>query len=285
MLTQLYHLHALSPLHVGVGQAIGIVDLPIMREKTTQLPLVPGSAIKGVLRDQFRNHPRQTALFGPDEIKAGDAPHAGALAFADAQLLLLPVRSLIGVCAYATSPYLLQRYQRLTRHCGVSALPEVPSIGATQTLTTSDCGLQLDGKVLLEDLDLDAQQAPAVDAWAQHLSTALRDDTLPAELRRSLLIVPDAVLDHLAHTGTDIRARIRLNDQTGTVAQGALWYEENLPAEAVLAGLLAIDQARDPEGGNAPAMREQFTTHLGPDSLVQIGGKASVGRGLVRFIL
>jgi CRISPR-associated protein Cmr4 len=49
-----YLLHALSPLHAGTGQAVDIVDLPIARMESTRIPLVPGSSIKGVLRDAAR---------------------------------------------------------------------------------------------------------------------------------------------------------------------------------------------------------------------------------------
>ena len=40
MKTNIYYLNAISPLHVGVGQALCVVDLPIMREKSTHLPIV-----------------------------------------------------------------------------------------------------------------------------------------------------------------------------------------------------------------------------------------------------
>ncbi len=59
MLTQIFHLHALTALHVGAGQALGVVDLPLARARATHLPLVPGSALKGVLRDEFAGNARQ----------------------------------------------------------------------------------------------------------------------------------------------------------------------------------------------------------------------------------
>ena len=54
MNTRIFHLHALSALHVGTGQSIGAIDLPIARSRATNLPLVPGSALKGVLRDEAK---------------------------------------------------------------------------------------------------------------------------------------------------------------------------------------------------------------------------------------
>ncbi|RMD58772.1 type III-B CRISPR module RAMP protein Cmr4, partial [Candidatus Parcubacteria bacterium] len=50
MQAKLMFLHALSPLHAGTGQGVGAIDLPIAREKGTEIPIVPGSSLKGVLR-------------------------------------------------------------------------------------------------------------------------------------------------------------------------------------------------------------------------------------------
>ncbi len=51
--TRMYWIHAITPLHVGSGRGVGFIDLPIMREKVTSWPLVPGSAVKGVMREHF----------------------------------------------------------------------------------------------------------------------------------------------------------------------------------------------------------------------------------------
>lgn len=53
MTTKIYWLEAITPLHVGMGRGVGFIDLPIIREKVTGWPLVPGSAVKGVIRDHF----------------------------------------------------------------------------------------------------------------------------------------------------------------------------------------------------------------------------------------
>ena len=46
MLTKLLFIHALSPLHAGTGQGVGIIDQPIAREKATGIPFLPGSSSK-----------------------------------------------------------------------------------------------------------------------------------------------------------------------------------------------------------------------------------------------
>lgn len=173
MHAQIFHLHALSALHVGVGQAVGVVDLPIMRARASQLPIVPGSAIKGVLRDEFASHEKQKVLFGPDEIKDDKAAHAGALAFGDAQLLILPVRALAGVSAFVTCPFVLNQYRRDLLRAGAADLPDVPKPAAEGGLVTADSVNRLqDGKLVLEDLDIAVE--PGADGFAGHFKRLAR---------------------------------------------------------------------------------------------------------------
>lgn len=67
----LLFLYTETPLHVGSGEGLGAIDLPIMREKLSDLPVVPGSGIKGALREVFgdgedaADRPLTEALFGP----------------------------------------------------------------------------------------------------------------------------------------------------------------------------------------------------------------------------
>ena len=50
----LLYLHAITSLHPGSGTALGVVDLPIQRERHTGWPVIPASSIKGVFRDACR---------------------------------------------------------------------------------------------------------------------------------------------------------------------------------------------------------------------------------------
>jgi len=109
----IYHLHALSPLHCGTGQSAEVVDLPIARSRATKLPIVPGSSLRGVLRQAITQDHRKDAdvLFGPRNIAGQDNIRAGALAVGDGNLLLLPVRCLAGVVSFVPSPFVLRRYR------------------------------------------------------------------------------------------------------------------------------------------------------------------------------
>lgn len=289
MKTNVFHVHALSPLHVGIGQAVGVVDLPIARSRATNFPIIPGSAIKGALRNEFRETQTQKELFGPCEISDNQSAQAGALAFGDAHLLLFPVRSLNGVMAMITCPFVLKRYQQDLNRSGKTDLPEVPDAVGEQALIGAGNANVLSGKVLLEDLDLDAHENNQVTAWAKWIAKNVHGShpAFQNEVERHTVLVSDEAFSFLVDTATEVRARIRINDDTKTVKSGALWYEENLPAESVLWGIVGIGKSRNPSGQenrDEAAMETAWNGVAKQIASMQIGGKATVGRGLIRFL-
>lgn len=178
MTTHITFVHALSPLHAGTGQGVGVIDLPIAREKATNLPYLPGSSIKGALRAGCSDAARQT-IYGADarELEALES----STQFSDQRLLLLPIRSLAGTFAWVTSPYILQRFRRDLQDMGVEDLFDIPLPDANECCVASDKSvIQINDKVYLEDLDLVSKTtSKEVDAWAKWIATHVfrGDDT------------------------------------------------------------------------------------------------------------
>ena len=101
-------------------------------------------------------------------------------------------------------------------------------------------------------------------------------------LEERFCIVSDDVLSFLLETATEITARIHLQEESKTVEDGGLWYEEALPAETILLGLgLAVptinEKTRSPK--RQPEEIFKFIQGLVQEPL-QLGGRATVGRGL-----
>lgn len=192
-----------------------------------------------MLRDRASAWDRDTlfAVFGPDTENASE--HAGAVQVGDAKLLLLPVRSLYGVFALVASPYLLERFRREALMAGLQP-PGVPGLqDPTRVLLAPGSRLLGDGeKVYLEDLDLKAQGEEGVAAWERWLA-----ERTEAPVLGRLAVVHDDLMGFLLETATEVVARIRLDDETKTVAKGALWYEESLPAESLLYALVRADRS------------------------------------------
>lgn len=286
---RLLFIHALSPIHAGTGQSVGAIDLAIARDRATNHPYIPGSSIKGVLRDRAKqvSPDDAIAIFGPETANAGD--HSGAVIVGDANLLLLPVRSVAGTFAYVTSPFLLHRFLRDCTESGLQNLPTVPTPtdvnngyvggGAKVRVTSGNAH-----RVILEDLDVTANVDNKVDAISTFLGQALfkgqNNEPWRTGLAQRMVVVHDDVMSFLSEHATDVVARICLNSDTKTVKKGALWYEESLPTETVLVSVVGAM-------GNGKATEANVferLTHLTTRPL-QLGGKATVGRGRCRAVL
>jgi CRISPR-associated protein Cmr4 len=300
MTTRLTLIHAMSPLHAGTGQSVGAIDLPIARERPTGIPLIPGSSIKGALRARSagrnkENKQKTWDVFGPETEES--SAYSGSVQFSDAHLLLMPVRSIRGTFAWVTSPYLLRKFARGAREAGfeLAALPGSP--GAQNCCVLSDTltvTAGADRKVVFEDLDfiVAAEQKASLQVFADKLALELFPDGSadPAEWRKSLVdricLIDDDIMSLVLETATEVNAHIRLDDQTKTVAQGALWYQESLPAETVLAGI-AVAAKVNAVNGRSERTAVELLDHVASltDGLVQLGGKATVGQGscFVRF--
>jgi len=292
--TRLFHLHTLSALHCGTGQSVGVVDLPIARARATQLPIVPGSSLRGVLRQHIEAHDRPLAmqLFGPRLVSGDDQSFAGAMAVGDAHLLSLPIRALAGISCFVTSPFILTRYARDLRASGIDT-PSIPAPKDEQAaLVVSDSVNRLDGKLILEELDLTPKPSHEADTWAAWIAERAHpaDTDGQRDFRCRFAIVSDAIMGFLSETATELRTRISIDQRTGTVKESALWYEEHLPAESILWGVYALGDSRQrsAEGGPTPAagLAAQLLSHAPADTglLLQLGGQAGVGRGLVRLL-
>lgn len=287
MEARMMYLHALSPVHTGTGQAVDVIDLPIARELATNWPYIPGSSVKGVLRalcEPDRNAPATEQLhwveaFGPRTEQASEG--AGTLLFADGRLLCLPVRSLYGTFAWISSPLALDRYRRDHTAAG---LPEPPAAGIVpaegRIAVIGGSSIANGGTVYLEDLDLAADEA-TLKPLADHIAEAVFPDTVWRDhFLARFGVVGDTTFSFLAETCTEVTARIKIKEDTKTVQEGALWYEEAIPAETIFsAPLLAA-----PRGGRSAAPSYDLVTEHTKE-LVQIGGHAGIGRGLMALRL
>ena len=161
-------IYAVSPLHMGAGSAVGLIDNPIQREVHTDWPTMAGSGIKGAIRhalcslEGWKNG-KCTAIFGP-EPRPGVELHAGAVSFTDAQVVCFPVRSLKRAYVYATCPTALARLKRLT-----NAGWQAPRVDEQEALIAND-DLKQDRHLILEALAFNANKHDVVATIAEALA-------------------------------------------------------------------------------------------------------------------
>jgi CRISPR-associated protein Cmr4 len=284
MNARLLLIHALSPVHCGTGQAVGGIDLPIAREKPTNIPLVPGSSIKGVLQAMKETDSTlHRAVFGPKPENASD--NAGSVQVSDANLVFLPVRSLRGTFAWVTSPYIVRRLLRDARECGIDLGERLRDPEEREALVTGD-KLVANDKVVFEDLDFTRRNDATLKTLAAAVAARLLDEADRAFFVERVCLVHDDVMALLLQTSTEITMRVRLDPEHKTVVPGALWSEEALPIESVLAGLVLATPVKQ-KGGTVPDAGAMlgYLNDLVERGAVQLGGKATVGRGLCRLRL
>lgn len=282
-------LYSVSPVHMGAGQAVDVIDNPIQRERHTQHPCFAGSGIKGAVRHSYQALGGSEAdiarLLGPDS--GSSQLHAGAISFGDAQLLALPVRSLKGGYVYATCPQALARAQRLLQLTGKAAA--WPALTVEDGLCLFANPMLLSGdKLHLEAFEYTAKASEplaqiATDIAQRALPDGAANDFFRAKLSTDLVLLSDTDFGYFAKHAMLVESHVRINHETGTADDGGLFYTENLPPESLLIAPLLASQTRTGKQDDHLGAEEVFAK-IAPvlhDKLLQIGGDATTGRGLV----
>ena len=290
----LLFLYTETPLHVGASAALDAIDLPIQRERMTRLPVVPGSGLKGALREAVslacpEDDWRMVALFGPEAPDPGEeraeakdqdkdppkkpvpSDFGGAISLTDARLLLFPARTARGGWAWACSALVLQRLARDLLALGVDR-PAWADLSAEEGRARVGLSSKVvgDNLLIIEDLSFISEQDPRVETLAIWLADRLPQgpayDPFRKRLPAQVAVLSDGDFTDLCEHATEVTTRVRLDPDTRTVQRGALWTEESLPAESLLWSGVWVDDARYPregKGGRRNWMVEQHAPEGG----------------------
>lgn len=310
-----------TPLHAGSGSDLGIVDLPIQRERHTSFPKIEGSSLKGALREAEeysvlkpyliahskkeevkKELKKLNIVFGHDDgalsgfskeemqnlFDAGDETEkkdfAGAIGFTDARLLLFPVKSMKGVFAWITCSKVLKQFKKDLELTDITGIPPIPpeSTGGTNSNLYISSSQK---KVVLEEYAFDVEENETVDQlgeWlAQHLFGA-DDSYWNSKMKTDIIVLPDDDFKDFVNLSTEVITRTKISNVTGTVESGALFTEEYLPAESIMYSLVLAHHefSGKKERMTTDDVLNFFNKNL--EEVVQIGGSATLGKGLVR---
>ncbi len=285
--------YAVSPVHMGAGTATGLIDNPIQRERHTNHPSFAGSGIKGAVRHGFEALDGDPALidrlFGPES--SSDNLHAGAISFGDAQLVVFPVRSLRGGYVYATCPQALARAKRLLGLTGNTVNWKVPQVDEGNCRLANGDLLSDEKRLHLEAFEYEATLDDAIEA----IGRSLAEQALPGEdgyayfrekLVNDLVVLSDTDFSYFVENATLVETHVRIDEDTGAAKDGGLFYTENLPPESLLIAPLMASKTRtgskekDDWEDDASGVLLKIRNVL-DGKLLQIGGDATTGRGLV----
>jgi CRISPR-associated protein Cmr4 len=283
MTQHLITLYTRTPLHIGSGTSVDVVDLPLMRERITNFPVIPSTSLKGVLREAARQkfgESKQTrVLFGEDRKLNSDdgeggkvAAHAGCLQIMEGKLLAFPVRSLAGCFAWLTCPAILRRFERDT-----GSKLDIPEIQKDQAIVGGNSESVVTGQnvVVLEEYAIAAVNSDKHAAITAALAS-LSDDPLWKEKHaKRLVLLHDEDFQHFASTCTEVVSRIVINPKTRT--NDNLFNQENIPCETLFYSVITVLAARRDGVEVKPA--EHLKSLLDANPNLQIGGDETTGHG------
>ncbi|MBQ7176836.1 MAG: type III-B CRISPR module RAMP protein Cmr4 [Victivallales bacterium] len=292
-LNNIVTLFARTPLHVGAGNSVGAIDAPIIRERHTNVALIPGSSLKGVLADLWPNEKTGVKMVDGKEVDvlgrgkeareifgddSQDTSCSGELLVGEARVVAFPVRSAKNSFAWIVSPMILQRFYRDFRQ----EMPNLPKLDEKTCLAPDEVCLDND-KVVLEEYLF--TKTGTVNQEIVNTFKALSDEPLWKDtIANRLVIVSDEILSYFIKNACEVTARIRIDDTIGSVAKGALFYQEQLPSEVMLYAILGELGIHTTPPVNAVEKVEAKVRNNG--SILQIGGDATIGLGFcsVNFI-
>ena len=292
-----------TPIHAGSGNDLGYIDNPIQREVHTGYPKIEGSTLKGAIRQAFEAKAGKdknkwikiNKVFGydedlPEDVKGDVSSHfgentdfAGAISFTDARILLFPVKSLKGTFAWITCPRVLAKFKKeLEEVCNpkVNTNFQIPNLNG-KALITQKSNLRLDnGKIQLDEYIYDVEENEQVNSIAKWL----KENVFPnnglevGDIEKQLVIVDNDDFADFVRFGTEVVTRIKIDNDTGTVKEGALFTVEYLPSETVMYSLVMFAPEFRKEGMSEKEV-EKFFDDNKPDYF-QLGGDATLGKGI-----
>jgi CRISPR-associated protein Cmr4 len=256
----LVYLYLLSPLHTGGTTQEGNL-LGIARESHTNLPYVPSSTIRGRLRASVEDKTRKFALFG-NELDNGETLTQGSIWVGDGSILWLPVPSLSHGVVWVSCPNLLRRWLRFS---GNPERLEVPDPYQTSLSTNAP--------VYLKDAILPATSLMQWTDWDKFTSNHPE-----AEGFKNILVLPDQHCDTLIQMSLWRQVKIKLDKHKSV--DGGFRYEEAIPPDTLMYFPWGVTSQAN---GISKQALTDFQSLLQKDSILQIGGQESLGRGFVQL--
>ncbi len=265
------YLYSLAPIHCGGEGDLGNI-LDIAREVHTGFPYIPGSSLRGNLRNivDQSDHAAADRLFGK-ELTIGDQMGVHQVWFGDARLLWVPMRTMSkdnqDIFVWVSCPTLLLNHALITRQEAVS-FPE-EAVGDRP------------GRYVIADAGLEVQQATDAQKnvmnlakWPSHLESRIQ-----SVWKKRRIVLPDSVFQILMEHSlwTQVRNKIQ-SGENGANREGSaeiFWTDICIPRDTIFYFTWGYQALKNNLIGSQDCQR--LSTVL--SGLVQVGGQGNVGRG------
>ncbi len=280
-----------TPMHVGAGASVGVVDLPIIRERHTGYPVIPGSSLKGVLAALWNDKDNLTKdnkrikdsdleiLFGRDDFDSNDEAkkaQAGKLLVGEAKILAFPVRSAKNAFAWCTCPTIIYRLLRDLQPIAGPNLPndlKLPQLNADQCLAAEAlCFTENGRKIILEEYCLQAIPNKDIDpALIAALEKMSEDPVWRQELGQHLVILSNEMFSYFVQNACEIAQHVKIDIDTNAAQSGALFNQENVPSETMFYALMTETKDKCLEKLAAKLKDNKHILQIGADATTGLG--------------
>lgn len=295
------------------------VDQPIQRSVTTGFLSINANAVRRMLREPFRSGSEddkktERAIFGSIlGARAGDFSD-GILSTSDAQVLLLPVA--FGgrlpapadpdpVFVWTTCPLQVAELRRGLVRIGVKPDQLPPDLDGQ--ITGSDAlvgaGFEAAQHILLLGTSvrvrfdervaqlagwLRAQalpQLPAYGPWQDRLAQTKGNGKDKIVVWSGIVVVNERLFGEFCRSACPVEDHVMIEPESGTVRQGALWREEDIPQDALMFAAVQAEKPRSdaPDNLKQDGALKELARRLSQDTLLQLGGGQGTGKGYVRM--
>jgi CRISPR-associated protein Cmr4 len=280
------YLYSLAPIHCGGEGDLGNI-LEIAREVHTNFPYVPGSSLRGSLRDEVLQYAGEEAanrLFGKELNGAGQMG-VHQVWFGDARLLWMPMRTMAiqgsgrNVFTWVSCHSLIQDHALISRKPFVT-FPDHP-VG---TNAKDEAYLVSDAEITVRPMSDPQKTATLLSGnWANSLSGVQSD------WAKNHIVLPDddfqVLMEH--SLWTQVRNKIQENENGKTQAGAAeiFWTDVCIPRDTILYFPWGYNLLKDRPGvtNNTRVTADDHNRLIEIlQGLLQVGGQANVGRGWVQ---
>jgi CRISPR-associated protein Cmr4 len=272
---RLGYLYSLAPIHCGGEGDLGNI-LEIAREIHTDFPYIPGSSLRGSLRNEVLQYKGKTIcdrLFGR-ELTTTDPMGVHQVWFGDARLLWVPMRTLSlngnDVFSWVSCHSLIRDHGILSKQS--KAIFPDNAVGSSPGKYTV-----ADATVDVGEMSPEQKLALAfAGGWCQELGTPTHRNW-----EKNRIVLPDGDFQVLMEHSlwTQVRNKIK-NDSNATDAGAAevFWTDVCIPRDTIFYyGWGYNIQEKDPVTTD-----DSNTLNEVLSGLIQVGGQANVGRGWVQ---
>ncbi|MCW1309461.1 MAG: type III-B CRISPR module RAMP protein Cmr4 [Candidatus Nanoarchaeia archaeon] len=280
---------ALDPIHIGAGgYRLGRVDNTIVRDPATDLPKIPGTSISGVMREFYtvylmesdnecknKSSEKEKRECAEEKVKAifGDENQKGILRFYDGQIVFFPVSSIQGI-VWITTKELLEYWLGELKDRNEEAIKIPTEIeNEAYAIKGIDDSKPLNLGWLLFSLEKIKSEKGVV---------------LPSKMSewvKRIVLVSEKLFSHIVNDSLEVRTSVRIDPQTGTAAERALFTYEAIPRGTVL-GFEIVEDNILKNRRNTLISIDNIITVVSPYfRLLGIGGMGTRGFGRIELVV